>query len=431
MRRAVKSAFRKAGSLTRAACDLAAGERRGFSLKDGALSHGKGAAVYEGSAGKYILPPGVEPEALYFLSGTDCFSAAAYAGGQMYVCLTDGGAFASAGVRFEKAPACVRVYDGEEALVLSDGESVCVFNSDGLTQTEEIPPFSCGGYAYDRLWLYTGGGDAHRVRFSALRDIYGFGEEGENYIDFPDGRGEIAAFAELNGAFYLFRRYGVQKLDAKGTEDEFSLSDEPAPFTEVYAVCTENGRAYVLTERGMYRFGDAQSFYPAFAEKISSAANRNARMAACGGKVYLAAEFDGEAGLGVFSEDGKDGFVCPCECAAMTAAATPAGARVLFYRGGDIYAVSEGGSAPAEWKSGGVSPFGGEECVLEELALTAEGSFALCVCSERGERSFEIVCRGTKRMRAALAGARFCFKVISKGENGKVFSLTAGYSRNS
>ena len=62
MRRAVKSAFRKAGSLTRAACDLAAGERRGFSLKDGALSHGKGAAVYEGSAGKYILPSGVEPE---------------------------------------------------------------------------------------------------------------------------------------------------------------------------------------------------------------------------------------------------------------------------------------------------------------------------------------------------------------------------------
>ena len=172
MRRAVKSAFRKAGSLTRAACDLAAGERRGFSLKDGALSHGKGAAVYERKTKKYILPSGVEPEALYFLSGTDCFSAAAYAGGQMYVCLTDGGAFASAGVRFEKAPACVRVYDGEEALVLSDGESVCVFNSDGLTQTEEIPPFSCGGYAYDRLWLYTGGGDAHRVRFSALRDIY-------------------------------------------------------------------------------------------------------------------------------------------------------------------------------------------------------------------------------------------------------------------
>lgn len=88
------------------------------------------------------------------------------------------------------------------------------------------------------------------------------------------------------------------------------------------------------------------------------------------------------------------------------------------------------GCAPAEWKSGGVLPFDGAECVLEELTFAGEGYFTLVCASEYGERSFTFAAEGgAKRVRPSLRGARFRYRVISRGDKGRVFSLTAGYSR--
>lgn len=429
MRRAVKSAFAAVGGLTRVKCDLQKAARRfGFAAGDGALAHGKGLRIYEGSAGKYVLPPQCAPEKLYFLRGTQCFCAAAYAQGKMYVCLSDGGAFAETEIAFAKVPSSVRVYDGGEALVLSDGAAVCLFSSDGLHACADIPPFDCAGYAYERLWVYRNEGGVHRVRFSALTDIHSFGDGG-GYIDLPDGRGEVLAFADLDNAFYLFRKFGIQKLSAAGTEDEFALSDAAAPLSEICkdTVCTENGRAYFLCGQGLFSF-DGRSAQPLYPE-VPSAADGAACAAACGGKVYAAAEFFGEKCAGIFREDGEGWVLLPGRGKALAAALTPGGAKALCVSEGEICEIA-GSGRPALWESGACEPFGGETCVLEEIAMTADGLFTVEARSEYGRRRFEIsAAGGAKRVRTALRGARFAFTVLSLGEKGRIESFAAGYSR--
>lgn len=251
MMRAEKGVFKAFGGLERAAYKWEEGERCGFALSGGTLFHGGSARLYEGSAGKYTFPAGCVPEALYFLADGGSFCAAAYAAGKMYFCASDGGAFAETAATFQAPPAAVAAFLGGEVLVLSDGASTCVFSSEGISANENIPPFTAGGYAYDRLWLYTGEGSC-RLRFSVLLDIADF--ENGGYIDLPDVRGDAVALVDVNNVFYLFRRFGIQKLTAKGAEDEFALSDEPAPVSEIYAACAENGRAYFLTERGAVLF---------------------------------------------------------------------------------------------------------------------------------------------------------------------------------
>lgn len=421
MMRAEKGVFKAFGGLERAAYKWEEGERCGFALSGGTLFHGGSARLYEGSAGKYTFPAGCVPEALYFLADGGSFCAAAYAAGKMYFCASDGGAFAETAATFQAPPAAVAAFLGGEVLVLSDGASTCVFSSEGISANENIPPFTAGGYAYDRLWLYTGEGSC-RLRFSALLDIADF--ENGGYIDLPDGRGDAVALVDVNNVFYLFRRFGIQKLTAKGAEDEFALSDEPAPVSEIYAACAENGRAYFLTERGLFSFGGGAEKIP-FAEDPSPG---GAKLAACGGAVCLAANFAGENKIGVYC-----GGTCllPEAGRALAAAKTPSGARMLFYKDGGIYVLpTQEGCAPAEWKSGGVLPFDGAECVLEELTLAGEGYFTLVCASEYGERSFTFAAEGgAKRVRPSLRGARFSYRVISRGDKGRVFSLTAGYSR--
>ncbi len=428
MMRADKRRFEEKGSLHYAACDLSAGVRAGFTLQNGALAHAA-AGEYVGSGGRFALPAGCVPEALYFLR-SNAFCAAAYAAGKLYFCAGDGGAFAEVpDVALTRAPVGVRVYDGGEALVLSDGVSVCELTAEGVAACEGVAPFACAGYAYERLWICT---DGFRVRFSALRDVHDF--ESGGYIDFPDGKGEILAFADLNNAFYLFRRFGIQKLIAKGTEDEFALSDVPSPAAEIYgAVCTENGKAYFLAEGGLYSFDGRASapLCPDFRPAIAPRGERGAQMAACRGRIYLSARFGKEEGVGVFREDGSEGYVLLYGAGALAAADLPAGRRALFCKDGQLLELcGEKGAAPALWKSAPAAPFGGREGVLEEVVFSAEGSFSVSVRSEYGERRFEVVSEGgTKRFRTSLRGSEFTFTVLSKGEAGRAFALAAGYSR--
>ena len=426
-----KKVFSARGGLTRLPCALESGKRIGFALKGGALVHGAGAQEYKGENGAYHLPEGCVPEALYFLRTSDTICAAAYAGGRMYVCMSDGGVLKETNIAFTSPPASVRAYDGQETLVLSDGESVCLFTAQGLSPCAEIPPFSCAGYAYERLWVYAGGGDVQRVQFSAVMDIRDF--EGGGVIDLPDGRGDILSFTELDNVFYIFRQFGIQKLTAKGREEDFVLSDADAPAARIChgSICTENGKAYFLTDRGMYSF-DGSSVKPFFRDHdLQPAPGENVRAAACGGRVYLSADFEAGRALGIFCEDEKDGFLVAEEGRALCAVRAPSGLYIVFYKEGRLYTFPSGapGGAPALWESAPALPFGGAEGVLEELVLAGEGNFALEAVSERGCRRIDcLLSGGAKRFRIDLRGARFVFRVHSRGEAGKVFALTAGYS---
>ncbi len=429
MMRAKKRAFSSAGGLYRTAVAAEGGRRTGFAAEAGGLVTGGAFLPYEGKDGKYVFPAGCLPEEVYFLRTSSAFCAAAYAGGRMYVCLGDGGAFTASDVTFVRAPACVRAYGEGELLILSDGRSVCRFTREGLSSCAGIPPFTCAGYAYDRLWTAVGGGDACTVRFSAVMDIFDF--DGGGSIDLPDGRGALLSFVNADNVFYLFRQYGIQKLTAKGREDEFILTDEDGSSERIFggSVCAENGRMYFLCEGGLCAFGGSgvRRLYEGFSPVLVP--GEGARAAVCGGKIFVSADFGGRHAVGVFRADGSDGYLLQAEGAGLVCAQAPGGLRVFSCEEGALCAYSEGAGSSASWEVSPPSPFGGEETVLEELLFSGEGDFAVEAESDRGMRRFEFVCRGTKRLRPALAGTRFSFSVLARGGRARVAGMTAGYSR--
>ncbi len=433
MMAAKKNKYAPKGSLVRLGHDFSEGAAcEGFLLREGSLVRGKAAALYRGEAGAFTFAEGCAPEALYFLRTHAGICAAAYAAGKLYRCAGDGGAFADTGMTFSAPPACARLYDGEEKLALSDGEKVCLLSAGGVSACADIPAFSAAGYAYDRLWIAEKGSACARVRFSALMNVHDFEEEG-GYIDFPDVRGAVIAFAEAEGGFYLVREAGVQKLAAAGGGEDFALKDVFAPVCKIYAgtVCCENGRLYFLTSGGMYVLGGgrAEPFYPDYAPLLSRP-GEDARAVACGGRVFLSADTEEGGVTAVFAEDGSGALLMRGQRAALSCIPARDGAAACFYADGQLRLLAGAeGCLPGRWRAKAESPFGGAPAVLEEISLTAAGDFCITAESEWGSRTFELCMRGeTRRLRTALRGSRFRFTIAARGE-GRVDALTAGYSR--
>lgn len=426
-----KQVFSPKGSLTRVACDFSGegAHTEGMLVENGGLVKTAGEPIYCGGAGEFSFPEDCTPERLYFLRTSAGMCAAAYAAGKLYFCAGDGGAFSDTGLTFSAPPAAARLYDGEEALVLSDGENVCLVKSGGAVVCSDIPAFSCAGYAYDRLWTAGTENGVPRVRFSALLDAHDFEEEGGS-IDLPDERGEILAFAETEGAFFLVREFGVQKLTVAGEENGFALTDIDTPFAKICrgSVCGENGEIFFLADGTLYRLdaGGAEAFYPAYAGVFSGG---GCAAAACGGKVYFCGDTEDGAVTAVFAEDGSGALFMKGRRTALSRMPSPAGAIACFYADGGVRALRGTGDVPGRWYGRVLPPFDGAPAILEEIALTASGEFTVTAESEWGSRTFDVCLTGeTKRMRTSLRGTRFRFCVVARKE-GRVEALTAGYSR--
>ena len=126
--------------------DLSAGVAFGFTRAGGSLRGDIGVRRLPLPA----LPAGVRAEAAFF-GGGKC---AVYSGGQMYVQGEED--FSLSSVAFSRLPVHASVYDGEDALLLSDGQKCALLSSSGLAEEEGIPAFAAAAYFGDRLWLASG-----------------------------------------------------------------------------------------------------------------------------------------------------------------------------------------------------------------------------------------------------------------------------------
>ena len=355
-----------------------------------------------------------------------------YGGGSCFVRAAGAAAFSPSSVAFSRIPACVRVYDDAagEALLLSDGAVCALLCAAGLAQ-EDVPAFTAAGYAYERLWLATGEQGGARLRYSSFENWRDFTESlgGGGYLDLPDGKGRIVAFADLENYFYVFREYGYQRLYARGDELEFEVRD--GAFCARIAgesVAVFGGRAVWLAEDGLHAFdgNTERAFAEEAAPLLCGVPQQAARGCAAGGRYYLQADVRLPQGkkraLLTFATGGAFS-VWQGDFGGLTG-----GVQALAVYGGTPCRLCEGGVTGGlctrrAWEFGAAAPSGA--ALLQRLRVDADAGFAIRVTGARGSRSFGVHGGGVQTYPAALFGDSFRVRIEGGGCCGRVRSLTA------
>lgn len=387
---------------------------------------GFGFAPITVGGGEIALPAGATPAAA-FAAGE---GVAVYcAGGDVYFCSAAG--VQKSGIHFARIPACARVYDGAEGLLLSDGDVCALLRGSGLTASS-APAFCSAAFYGDRLWTASRG-DAGELRYSAPADAYDFaaarGKGGG--IDLPSAYGQIEALLPFGDALLIFRERGVQRLRARGDERDFDVSDLFL-CARIYGetVADVGGKAVWLAEDGLHAYdGGERPFCAAGAEALRGIDQSGARAAAEGGLYFLQAKLaeSGEPVLAAFAADGSGASYLRCAAEGLAQSR-----RALFVLGGKVCAPTVGGYAAGNarrvYESEVCEPFGGR-ALLRAVRVRASGPFTLTARSEEGERTVQV--RGVgraERFALHLPGTSFSFRLETEA-GGQVLGLSATYAR--
>ncbi len=336
----------------------------------------------------------------------------------------------NSGATFHSIPACARVYDSEEAFLLSDGSACVKLSASGVTAQSSTLAFSAAAFYGDRLWTAN---KTSRIRYSAPANIRDFtAQRGRGgWIDLPDQHGKILAMFPFRNALYLFWERGAQRLEGKGDEQDFRVEDAfSCPRIYADTIVAAGDRLVWLTEEGVCSYdGTLRMLYEAYAPLFAPLDQSQARAAADGSRYWLQANayIDGqpEQVFVALRADGTGGCVNRRAVSALTGAS-----HSVFLDDGKACVPAPGNSWEGffrrEWRSVPAEPFA-QRALLRELRVRARGELTLTAVSDEGTRRMRV--RGTgkpERLACRLPGQTFCYQV-STDTDGEMLSLTAVY----
>ncbi len=343
--------------------------------------------------------------------------------GYMYF-VPPGGSFASqTDVSFSRRPAWMSAYGEEESLVFSDGSKVAVLTAEGIAYKGGIPTFDFAAYSYERLWVGKRAEEG-KLYYSAPRECYDFviGRVRGGTMEFPDEGGAVVALVAYENDLYLFRERRLQRLRARGVQDEFELVDIAtlAPVAEG-TVAEALGKLVWLGADGLHSFDGStvRDFFPEYAACIADAAQATA--AGCAEAYVLLAPVRTGTGvkkmLGVFGDEEAVFF-------RTQARSLSSGGGKVFVCGDGVRTVGKGDAEGVSfWEGEELFPFGGGRALLREAVVTAEGEFLLRVRGD-GVRTARVH-GGTQRLLLNLPGRSFVFSACGERGEGSVKRISA------
>lgn len=361
-----------------------------------------------------------------------------YFSGELYVRCCDGtiyrlaesGTFEalSGDVLFAAPPAWCAVYDGNAHIPLfSDGTKTYACVSGGLYPSD-APPFDCAVYANERLW--TAQGD--RLRFSAPLSFEDFtsGKNAGGEIDVPDAFGNIVALVSLENRIFIFREYGIQKLDTGGEQTDFCIEDSVDLGERILKdtiVCGENC-IYFCSESSVYKYqgGSVRRLYENFFKGKPPNAIRAAYARGC----HLILSARGEDR--VVYMFGNDGIETLCGAYGDVCRARIGGEEVLAaIFEGQVCLLKEGVPCRARWQSEWCDlGAGAGEKILERAVLYGRGCFLLRIESGRASREMPVRFTGGRAdIPIGLRGSAFRFILETDAVTAKVGAFSCLFTR--
>ena len=419
-----------------------------FSLKDGALKDGEGAAVFAVNgydceiSGKQLLR-------LYYYSRYDYLNEEkddrllVYADdGRIYEKkLKDDSAFAPVvGLEFAAAPEGVHYkFNGEDVYLFSHGERLYLY--DGSTVSDYAAPDVTSMCICNERLFATTGGESTTLWFSENFDptnwYVSLNEAG--FIDFQDGLGKLLKVIEHDGYAFVFRNYGITRVYAPYEQNEFTGANAEIDKVRIYggSVADCGNRIIYLTENGFYAFDGVYSAKIATALDgfLRGEDNRSVVAAYRNGRYYalINVNVDGEKEKVLLSLDANSGeyyLVKGLDIVDIATVFEDEG-KLLFLTRGDGF-VSEltddaefyGEPCEKIWRSA-FSDFGtvGRK-TLAKVFVKTKGDITVTIKSDEGSETLQFSgYNGVSAATVGLVGESFSAQIKSEETGAEISSL--------
>jgi len=381
--------------------------RRGFGWKE--VGFGNGEVVFPNGVQdppeKFAFLPyerenGERGECVVYLSSR----------GLVYAYCEETGVFEYARKVFRSKPKIVPVYTAENAarLAFCSGDGILLYGREGGFVSVSGTGSAAACAFHERLFFAE---LPFTVRYTAPLDASDIQESADDggAIAFPAESGEITDMAVLKESVYIFRRKGIEKLDAKGAARDFvheTLDYGGGRIFENSVGSCGSGLAF-LAEDGLYFFDGTKAVPIAEDMGIHPISE---------GQVCDHGSFEGKYVLKYKSSEGEerlfvwDAFEETGYFASVVSALGNSENRLLCFSDGKLCEAARGGGLPTGDKCGFYvdnSDFGlNGRKVFRSIALKGNGP----ICIEVAGR-YE-----TKRFEGAFQEGRVRFAPVLKGE---------------
>lgn len=145
--------------------------------------------------------------------------------------------------------------NGREKFLMSSDKEVFMLALGLETKLENSPKVIDACYHFDKLFAIAKG-KRNELIYSEDDDVTKWTEENVTRIDFFDGRGKLLKILNFNDNLYIFREYGITKIDAYSVNSVFGIShmyqSTSCIFPKTIKVC--GGKIYFMTTSGLYAF---------------------------------------------------------------------------------------------------------------------------------------------------------------------------------
>ena len=329
---------------------------------------------------------------------------------------TDGGILQNYAGTFSQTPNVVTVYDGKNFIPVFTGEEAVYYHKQGvggeLKIAEDVEKFDIGCYAYERLWTYKDG----KLRFSAPLNFSDFtvGKNGGGEIEVPDIFGKVIALIAYENRVYIFRENGIQRLDSRGEQAEFIITDCAALMENIKAetIAVGNECMYFCTDSSIYKLAvtKVSKVYSTVFEKYNL--QPISATYGCGKYVLSASGVNGDA-LYHLDDSGVEVISIKADC--LTSIVRSGKVIPLFLYEGKAYTIDNENFMPLKWESDFLDlKQGAREKILERVKAHGYGDFTLTVKSGKVERKLKLHFKeGVADIPVGMRGDYFKFQLES------------------
>ena len=204
--------------------------------------------------------------------------------------------------------------NGKDCLILfvPSQNRILVFDQDDFTTIfEDAPNLTASAVHNERLFAVNGETDKKTLMFSANLDPtnWNINLDEAGFIDLRDERGAINKIIPFNDYVYAFRDYGVTRISAYGSQEEFSVTQLYTSSTKIYgnSVTVCGNKILFLSRDGLYAFDgfSANKIALNFEDLIKDNPNEFCVGAFYRNKFYVALRMDFKDNIQIGCEEGE------------------------------------------------------------------------------------------------------------------------------
>jgi len=354
------------------------------------------------------------------------------------------------GVQFTSTPYAVnyRLFGDDVILMGSSTDNLTVWDFEHPAYKVDNSPHMTSMVVHFERMFCTVGGERNAVWFSQDLDPTNWDLQLDRggFIQMLDERGKLNKVISFSNFVYILRDFGISRLTAFASQEEFSTSNLFVSSGKIYAntasLCGD--RIIFLASDGLYQFDGLST--NRIMQRLDGVLKPSPNSSACfhNGKYYLSFRLEDEDDANTVNNAvvGSSGGVDDNNAVLVYEVQTGGfslikgvSVRTFSKRGEKLYAITADGIATAVNKCGkifdeptqkiwssGYLDFNIEgRKHIREIYLSTDYPIRLKVYSERGEKEFEVTpIAGVNRIRVNLSGRKIGVDIVAETAKARV-----------